>query len=171
MIWQEMDQLLSPLEGYLGIDSSIAPLFNGAGRFIHFINQLGLDFSHSATTDIYTTISEFIKKSNPRPVGLCGLMFPCLEDSVLANEYEKGNFSIERNLFLSLHSGVGIDTYPIGVDQNPSRVLEILKLTQKLSAKFQKPLSARFVSDGVAKIGQKTNFQNSYLQDIVIRPL
>ena len=98
-------------------------------------------------------------------------MYPCLEDFELADEYEKGNFSIERNIYLSLHSGLGIDTYPIGIDEKPERVLEILQLLQNLSNKYKKPLSARFVSDGKAKIGEKTDFKNQYLKDVTVRPL
>mgnify|MGYP000935728303 FL=1 len=170
-VWQEIDLLLKPIDGYLGIDSSIAPLFQDSSSLINFVKRLDSDFSHSVTTDIYTTISKFIKENNPKPIGLCGLMFPCLEDFELAEEYEKGNFNIERNIFLSLHSGLGIDTYPIAVNQDRGRVIEILKLVQKLSNKYKKPLSVRFVSDGKAKIGQKTDFKNQYLKDVIIQEL
>ena len=98
-------------------------------------------------------------------------MFPCLEDEELAKEYEKGMFSIERNLFLSLHSGLGIDTYPIGIDEDPQTILNILRLTQDLSKKHNKPLSIRFVSDGRARIGEKALFNNPYLYDVSIRSL
>jgi len=98
-------------------------------------------------------------------------MLPCLEDFELAEEYEAGRFSIERNTFLALHSGLGIDTYPIGIDENPKRVLQVLCLLQKLSAKYKKPLSARFVSDGKAKTGEFSDFQNPYLKDVRVRPL
>jgi uncharacterized protein (UPF0210 family) len=98
-------------------------------------------------------------------------MLPCVEDFSLAEEYERGNFSIERNLFLSLHSGLGIDVYPIGLDEDRGRVGEILSLIKGLAEKYNKPLAARFVSDGRAKIGQKTDFRNQYLKDIVIRAL
>jgi len=171
IVWEEIDLLLKPVDGYLGIDSSIAPLFQDSSSLVNFIKRLGLDFSHSATTDIYATISKFIKENNPKPIGLCGLMFPCLEDFELAEEYEKGNFNIERNIFLSLHSGLGIDTYPIAVNQNKERVVEILKLLQQLSDKYKKPLSARFVSDGKAKTGEKTDFKNQYLRDVIVREL
>jgi uncharacterized protein (UPF0210 family) len=158
-------------QDFLGIDSSIAPIFFGKSSFINFIKKLSGSFEESVTTDIYTQITKFIKKENPRSVGLCGLMFPCLEDFELTDEYEKGNFTIERNIYLSLHSGVGIDTYPIGIDEKPERVLEILKLLQSLSNKFKKHLSARFVSDGKANIGEKTDFKNQYLKDIVVKIL
>ena len=94
-----------------------------------------------------------------------------IEDFELADEYEKGNFSIERNIYVSLHSGLGIDTYPIGVNESPDRVIEILKLLQALSNKYKKPLSCRFVSDGVAEIGEMTNFKNEYLKDVTVRQL
>lgn len=116
-------------------------------------------------------ITKFIKEENPHPVGLNGLMFPCLEDFELAEEYEKGEFTVERNVYLSLHSGLGIDTYPIAFDEKIERVVEILRLVQGFSNKYNKPLSARFVSDGKAKVGEKTDFQNQYLKDVVIRSL
>ncbi|MFH1657006.1 MAG: DUF711 family protein [bacterium] len=169
--WMEIHDLFKGVPEFLGIDSSIAPLFSGKSSLAGFIKKLGLDFSHSATTNTFLKITKFIKENNPKPVGLCGLMFPCLEDFELAEEYENGNFSIERNVFLSLHSGLGIDTYPIGIDEKPERVLEILQLEQGLSAKYEKPLSARFVSDGKAKIGGRTDFQNQYLKDVKVRPL
>jgi uncharacterized protein (UPF0210 family) len=138
---------------------------------VEFIQQLGHTFDHSTTTSFYTKITEFIKEQNPKPTGLSGMMLPCLEDDALAAEYDKGNFSIERNVFLSLHSGLGIDTYPIAIDENPDRVVEILELIQALSNKYKKPLSTRFVSDGKAKIGEKTDYQNQYLADCTVRAL
>lgn len=170
-VWLEVYSLFKDCPEFLGIDSSIAPLFTGKSSLIGFIKKLGLDFSYSTTTNTYLQITNFIKKENPKSVGLCGLMFPCLEDFELTEEYEKGNFPIERNIYLSLHCGLGIDTYPIGIDEKPERVLEILILLQELSNKYQKPLSCRFVSDGKTKIGKKTNFQNQYLKDVVIQPL
>lgn len=169
--WHELYKMFSKEKEFLGIDSSVAPIFSGKGSFVNFVKRLGMDFSHSVTTDFYTRISRFIKINNPKPVGLNGLMFPCLEDFELADEYSKGNFSIERNIYLSLHSGLGIDTYPIGVNESPKKLIEILSLVKELSNKYKKPLSARFVSDGKTKIGEKTEFQNQYLKDVVVRKL
>ncbi|NTU66845.1 MAG: DUF711 family protein [Candidatus Moranbacteria bacterium] len=170
-IWDEIDGLFGQDKDYLGIDSSIAPLFEGKSSLINFIKAMRPSFNDSVVSDVYMRITKFIKESNPKPIGLCGLMFPCLEDFELAQEYEKGNFSIERNIFLSLHSGLGIDTYPIGVDEELGKVVDILKTIQGLSNKYKKPLSARFVSDGKAKIGEKTDFMNQYLKDVIIRKL
>lgn len=169
--WEEIHGLFNGMPGYLGIDSSIAPLFRGPGSFIGFIKRLMQTFEESVTTDIYTVISSFISSENPHPIGLCGLMFPCLEDMELADEYEHGNFTVERNIFLSLHSGLGIDTMPIAIDDDPTVVLRILRLIQALSRKYKKPLSARFVSDGKTRIGSKTCFNNPYLQDVTLRRL
>lgn len=170
-VWNEIYQLFKKEGDFLGIDSSIAPLFEGKSSFINFVKRLGYSFKNSTTSDIYIKTTNFIKTNNPKPIGLCGMMLPCLEDFELADEYEKGNFPVERNLFLSLQSGLGIDTYPIGIDQNIDRVLEILKLVQKLSNKHKKALSIRLVSDGKAKISEKTNFENQYLKDVIVREL
>jgi len=169
--WDEIFEICKKDGGFLGIDSSIAPLFREKGSLVNFIKRLGFDFSQSVTTDTYLKVTNFIKGYNPKPVGLCGLMFPCLEDFELADEYEKGNFSIERNVYLALHSGLGIDTYPIGIDERPEMVLGVLNLVQGLSNKYKKPLSVRFVSDGRAKVGENSDFKISYLRDVVVKAL
>lgn len=170
-VWQELEELFKNEPDYLGIDSSIAPLFGEEGSFLNFIQKLYPSLEQAATSPVFTKISTYIKTQNPNPVGLCGLMFPCLEDFELAEAYEKGEFSIERNIFLSLHSGLGIDTYPIGIDESKERVLEILELLQALSIKYQKPLAARFISDGKSKIGEATDFQNPFLKDVILKKL
>lgn len=165
--WREIEGMFGGNPEFLGIDSSIAPLFSGGSSLINLVPRLsGHDFVSSTTTDFYLRCTKFLKTHNPRPVGLCGIMFPCLEDVGLAEEYEKKNFPIERNVFLSLHSGLGIDVYPIGIDEDRERVYELLCLLKGLAEKYDKPLSARFVSDGKAKIGQRTNFLNPFLTDV-----
>ena len=170
-VWLEICEILDGYEHFLGIDSSVAPLFRDESSLIHFVKRLYGDFSTAITTDFFIRITAFLSKCNPKPVGLCGLMLPCLEDFELAEEYEAGRFSIERNLFLALHSGLGIDTYPIGINENPERILQVLGLIRELSAKYEKPLSARFVSDGKTRIGDVSDFRNPYLKDVNIRPL
>ena len=170
-VWLEICDIMGANEHFLGIDASIAPLFREQSSLVHFVKTIHGDFSKAVTTDFFLEITEFLSSHNPKPVGLCGLMLPCLEDFELAEEYEAGHFSIERNVFLALHSGLGVDTYPIGIDENPERILQVLCLLQKLSAKYEKPLSARFVSDGKTKIGGISDFQNPYLKDVKIRPL
>lgn len=170
--WEEICELFTDNTAFLGIDASVAPMGEGAGSFIAAMEKFHeCSFKDLVVSDVWTQTSNFIKEQNPRPVGLCGLMFPCLEDQRLAELYEAGEFSLERNVFLSLHSGLGIDTYPIGIDQDRATVLRVLRLIQALSKKYQKPLSIRFVSDGKSKIGQKSEFHNEFLQDVVIRSL
>lgn len=169
--WDEIDHLFARERGYLGIDGSIAPFGAGKGSLVNFIKRLGYSFERSTTTDTYVRITNFLRTQNPRPVGLNGLMLPCLEDSELTAEYDAGRFSLERNLFLSLHSGLGIDTCPVGIDEIPDRLLEVLRLTQALSNKHNKALSVRFASDGHARVGDCTDFQSPYLTDCTIRAL
>ncbi|OGG08856.1 hypothetical protein A2154_02165 [Candidatus Gottesmanbacteria bacterium RBG_16_43_7] len=171
LVWQEGYGMFKNETDFLGIDSSIAPMYTDKSSFVSVLRTYGYGLSRAATSQVLVKITEFLKNKNPKPVGLCGLMLPALEDFELAAEYEKGNFTIERNIFLSLQSGLGIDTYPVGVDEDPKRLVEILQLMQALSHKYAKPLSARFVSDGKAKIGEQTDFGNHYLKDVVVRAL
>jgi hypothetical protein len=169
--WAEAESLLATEEGYLGLDTSVAPLFGGKSSLIGFIKRIGLDFDRAVTTDLFLRIAASLTREGPRRVGLCGLMFPCLEDFELAAEYEAGRFPVERCLFLALHSGLGLDAYPVGVDEHPDRIAEVLRLAQGLSNKHRKPLSVRLLSDGVARIGQRTDFRSPFLSDVTIRPL
>ncbi len=168
--WLEIASIFKE-DKFIGIDSSIAPLYSGKSSLVNIIRKMERSFSDAVTSDIFLRISRFIKDNNPSPAGLCGIMFPCLEDFELAEEYESGNFSIERNLFLSLHSGLGIDTYPIAINESPERILQILKLLSGLSDKYKKPLAARFVCDGKSKIGERSSFNNKYLKDVILRKL
>lgn len=169
--WAEVEDLMVTEDGYLGLDTSIAPLFGGLSSFIGFIERIGLDFDRAVTTDVFLRIAASLTRDVPRRVGLCGLMFPCLEDFELAAEYEAGRFPVERCLFLALHSGLGIDAYPVGIDEDPGRIAEILRLAQGLSNKHRKALSVRLLSDGAATIGQRTDFRSPFLSDVTIRPL
>ena len=170
-VWHEIVDTFKTESDFLGLDSSIAPIFDQESSLINFIRSLHGSFRASILTDSYIRITNFLKQETPQPIGLCGLMFPCLEDFDLAAEYEKGNFTLERNILLSLNSGLGVDTYPIGIDEDPQVIKNVLSLLLKLAQKYKKPLSARFVSDGKSKIGQLSDFKNQYLKDVKIRPL
>lgn len=169
-VWDEIQHITQDHNDFLGIDASIAPLYEGQSSLFYHLSQLG-DLQHVFTSESLMKLTEFLKTKNPKPIGLNGLMYPCLEDFHLADLYEKGEFSIERNIYLSLHCGLGIDTYPIGIDESPERVLQILKCLQSFSNKYNKPLSARFISDGKAKVGEMLNLNNPYLKDVVVRGL
>jgi hypothetical protein len=170
-VWLELAAMFGSEPDFLGIDSSIAPLFEGDSSLLHLVRRLGYELRQAVTSDLFLRMTTFIKTRNPRPVGLCGLMLPCLEDFELAAEYDRGGFPLERNLFASLQCGLGIDTYPIGVDEDPERVAQVLRLVQGLALRYHKPLSVRLVSDGRARIGERTDFRNQYLKDVTVRPL
>jgi len=170
-VWGEVEQAVGDAEDYLGIDTSIAPLSAGEGSFVGFLKRIGLPLERAATSDALIRISNHIRAPTVKSVGLRGLMFACLEDFDLAAEYDQGRFPMEHCLYLALHSGLGIDSYPIGVDEDSQRVVEILRCAQGLSNKHRKPLSARFISDGRARIGERTRLSSPYLTDVTIRPL
>jgi len=170
-VWAELNDLFSEYRDFLGIDSSVAPMFEGDSSLVSFLTRLKGGWNDVVVSDSFLRITKFIKDENPKPVGLCGLMLPCLEDFELAAKYQEGQFTVERNIFMSLHSGLGIDTYPIAANEKPAAILDVLKLLQGLSRKYSKCMSARFISDGKARVGERTNFNNEYLKDVTIRPL
>ena len=169
--WERIALLVGREPDFIGIDSSVAPLGSDAGSLVDFVVRLYGSFQRSILTDFYLWLTAFLKAANPAPAGLCGLMLPCLEDTTLAQEYEAGRFDLPTNLLLSLNSGLGIDTYPIGIDESPDTVLDLLRLVRGLSLKHAKTLSVRFVSDGRAAVGDMTDFRNEYLSDVTVRSL
>jgi hypothetical protein len=79
-VWNEIAGMFQQDSDFLGIDSSIAPLFTGKSSLIYFIKKIYSSFSQTVTQDLYLRITNFIKRENPKSVGLCGVMLPCLED-------------------------------------------------------------------------------------------
>ncbi len=169
--WLALRALFANEPGFLGIDGSIAPLWDSPGSLVGHVRRWAGSFERAVTSDLFLRITGFLRHANPCPVGLNGLMLPCLEDRQLAGVYAQGRFPVERNLFLAMHCGLGIDTYPLGIDESPDRVLEILRLVQGLATRHAKPLSVRLVSDGRARIGERTGFGNRYLHDVEVRGL
>ena len=52
--WNDLNGILNQFNGYLGIDSSVAPIFEGSGSLVHFIKRIAGSFNESVITDIYT---------------------------------------------------------------------------------------------------------------------
>jgi uncharacterized protein (UPF0210 family) len=169
--WLEIQATFESESDFLGIDSSVAPHIGEGCSLVEALQSAGISFEKAILSDTFLRITDFVQTKNPNPVGLCGLMLPCVEDKHLAELYERGEFSLERNLFLSLQCGVGIDTYPIGIDEPAESIAAVLRLVQGLSRKHDKPLSVRFVSDGRAGIGDHTDFDNPHMCDVVVRRL
>lgn len=171
LVWDEIEELMRGESDFLGVDTSIASMGDGAGSIMGHIEGWFGSMENALLSDFFCRTSEFIKTQSPHPTGICGWFFPCLEDATLARLYEQGHFSTERNLFLSLHSGTGIDTYPVGIDQRPERLLTVLQLVKALSDKYNKTLTVRWITDGKTAIGQRTQFNNQYLQEVTVREI
>ncbi|MCA9383731.1 DUF711 family protein, partial [Candidatus Dojkabacteria bacterium] len=90
----EINNIFKDNLDFIGLDSSIAPLFKGKSSFINILNTMGKGLVSSLTSDTLVKITNYIKANNPNPVGLNGMMLPALEDFELAKEYEAGNFPI-----------------------------------------------------------------------------
>lgn len=60
-MWMDIVSLFGNCEDFLGIDSSIAPLYDSHSSLIHFIQKLGMSFEESVLTDSYLKITKFIK--------------------------------------------------------------------------------------------------------------
>ena len=68
-VWHELIELFGDDPEFIGIDSSIAPLFDGESSFVNLIERIHAPFTQAVTTDVFTQISNYIKTENPMPIG------------------------------------------------------------------------------------------------------
>src|SRR3990172_7520797 len=73
-VWEKIMKLFGNDSQFLGIDSSVAPMWHGSSSLVNIARRFSQSFSHSVTTPFYTQLSKFIKEKNPKPIGLCGIM-------------------------------------------------------------------------------------------------
>ena len=104
-------------------------------------------------------------------VGYSGLMLPVLEDSVIARRWSEGSISIDGLLAYSAVCGTGLDTIPLPGRVSPDQLIRILGDVASLSVKWKKPLSARILPIAGKDAGDRTDFDNPRLVNVMLRPL
>jgi hypothetical protein len=98
-------------------------------------------------------------------------MVPVLEDSILAQRWSQGAFSIDSLLAYSAVCGTGLDTVPLPGGVTEEQLAGIIGDMATLAYKWKKPLSARLQPVAGKKAGDKTEFNNPHLVDAVIQKL
>ena len=94
-----------------------------------------------------------------------------LEDSVLAQRWSEGRLSMDALLSYSAVCGTGLDTIPLPGRVTPEQLIKMLGDVASLSVKWKKPLSARILPIAGKDAGDRTDFDNSRLVNVLLRPL
>jgi uncharacterized protein (UPF0210 family) len=155
-----------------GIDFSLAPfpihqLSLGAAMQQLGVPVLGSHGSLAAAAILTDTID---RAEFPR-VGFSGLLFPVLEDAVLAEHVAEGNLDLTDLLLYSAVCGTGLDTIPLPGDTTPAQLSAVLLDLASLSTRLGKPLTARLMPIPGKKAGDQTDFNFSYFANSRVMPL
>jgi uncharacterized protein (UPF0210 family) len=155
---------------YMGIDATPAPLREvSIGAAIEAFT--GAPFGSSGTMTAAAIITEAVRSLPVRHVGYSGLMVPVLEDNLLARRWSEGKYNIDSLLAYSAVCGTGLDTIPLPGDVTEDQLARIIGDMATLAVKWRKPLSARLLPVYGKKAGDRTEFEDPFLENALIQPL
>ena len=147
---------------YLGIDASPAPGLDASiGKAIETLTHA--PFGDPSTLAGCAAITDVLKNLNVNTCGYSGLMLPVLEDTVLAQRAAEGRYGVSDLLLFSSVCGTGLDVVPLPGDTSADALTAVISDVAALSAKYQKPLSARLFPIVGKKAGDMVSFDNPYL--------
>ncbi len=155
---------------YLGLDLSPAPLKDvSIGDAIERFT--GARLGSSGTLTAAALITRALRAIPVVRTGYSGLMLPVLEDTVIAKRWSEGALSLDALLAYSSVCGTGIDVAPLPGDVSEEQVARIIGDMASLAVKLQKPLSARLLPVAGKKAGDRTEFDDPFLVNAIVRPL
>lgn len=171
----ECDRIASDLEKqsgwtYAGVDPTPAPAGDvSIGDAIEKFS--GTKFGSSGTMTAAAMITRAVKSVPVKQVGFVGLMLPVLEDSVLAQRWSEGTYTIDSLLAYSAVCGTGLDTVPLPGAITEEQLARIIGDVASLAYKWKKPLSARLLPAPGKKAGERTEFGDPRLANAVLQAL
>jgi uncharacterized protein len=155
---------------YMGIDLSPAPLKDvSIGAALETLTSQPVGASGTLTAA--ATVTGAIKDIQVKQTGYSGLMLPILEDSRLAQRWSEGRLSLDALLSYSAVCGTGLDTVPLPGDVSEQQLELIIGDMASLAVKWHKPLSARLLPVSGKNAGDKTEFDDPYLDNATLQPL
>jgi uncharacterized protein (UPF0210 family) len=174
-----MDEALAPVQSnaekvaartgrrYLGIDASPAPGTDSSiGEVIEALT--GAPFGSASTLSACANITDGLKGLAVKTCGYSGLMLPIIEDKVLAKRAAEGRYGISELLLYSSVCGTGLDVVPIPGDTSVESMESVIGDVAALSAKYNKPLSARLFPIPGKSAGEAVTFENVNLTGSVV---
>jgi uncharacterized protein (UPF0210 family) len=155
-----------------GIDFSLAT-YPGQGTSIGAaIEHLGIDrFGGSGTLFGAAFITNCLRQASFPRCGYSGLMFPVLEDSVLAARADNRLYGVDSLLLYSTVCGAGPDTVPLPGDVGVDELAGILLDVATIAITLNKPLSARLMPVPGLSADQRTAFDFEYFANACVLPV
>jgi uncharacterized protein (UPF0210 family) len=156
---------------YQGLDPTPAPFDGFASIGAALEGFTGRRLGSSGTLTAAAIVTAAVRSLPVQRVGLQGLMLPVLEDSRIAQRWGEGALSIDSLLSYSSVCGTGLDTLPLPGDVTDAQLTRILGDVASLSARWQKPLTARLFPVPGRRAGDPTAFTSPFLTNTVLQPL
>lgn len=133
---------------YNGQDISLSPYPDEDISVIEILNLLGLDNFGSNGTQFLTSyltsiLKETISLTKITAVGFNGVMYSLLEDKLMCEAHDKGNFSIDSIILYSTVCGCGLDMVPLPGDIPVEEIASMILDVATTSIKLNKPLGVR----------------------------
>jgi uncharacterized protein (UPF0210 family) len=155
-----------------GIDFSLAPAPDQAISIGAAVERLGVDrFGASGTLFAAAFIADCLRQANYPHCGYSGLMFPVLEDGVLAARADEAMYTVDSLLLYSTVCGAGLDTVPLPGDVSVDELAGIMLDMATLAVVLNKPLSARLMPVPGLSAGQRTAFDFAYFENARVLPV
>jgi uncharacterized protein (UPF0210 family) len=155
-----------------GIDFSLATYPGQETSIGAAIEHLGIDrFGSSGTLFGAAFITNCLRQASFPRCGYSGLMFPVLEDSVLAARADDRLYGVDSLLLYSTVCGAGPDTVPLPGDIGVDELAGILLDMATLAITLDKPLSARLMPVPDLSAGQRTAFDFEYFANARALPI
>jgi uncharacterized protein len=155
---------------YMGLDATPVPLREvSIGRAIEKFT--GARFGSSGTMTAASIITKAVQSLPVKRIGYSGLMLPVMEDSLLAQRWSEGAYNLDSLLAYSAVCGTGLDTIPLPGDVTQEQLERIIGDVASLAYKWHKPLSARLQPVKGKSAGDRTEFDDPFLVNTLIRPL
>jgi len=148
---RELGKIADRFEGknnfmFKGFDFSLAPFpqeWCSLAKAVELIN--GQPIGTIGSLYAASILAGVLDEGTWKKVGFNGLMFPVLEDSVLADRSREKSFSIKDLIMYSAVCGTGLDIVPLPGDIAAENIQPLLMDIAALSLRLHKPLTARLM--------------------------
>ncbi len=153
---------------YVGVDPTPAPL-GDVSIAVAIEAFTGAKFGSSGTLTAARIITAAVKAVPQKQTGYSGLMVPVMEDKLLSQRWAEGTYDIDSLLAYSAVCGTGLDTIPLPGNISLEQMDRMFSDVATLAVKWNKPLSARLQPIFGKKAGDRTEFQDPYFFNTILR--
>jgi uncharacterized protein (UPF0210 family) len=148
---------------FWGIDFSLAPYPEEARSLGAALRACGIPVTgFPGTVTAAAFLANCLDRAQFQRTGFCGLFFPVLEDSILAEQAANGHLTVTDLLLYSTVCGTGLDTIPLPGDIGAQTLYALLLDLGSLALRHDKPLTARLMPIPGKKAGDEIRFDFEY---------